>query len=177
MTLVSGYIIRNHLFLIFLVFAMSSCSFLNKNKDNTEKSPQKKRVISANIDEKIKDQGGIILGKKKSDNEFQFATSNVLWRASLETLEEIPLSNVDYSGGVIVTDWYSSEKSNESIKITVNFVSSELSPSSIKIKSFKKKCDSQSNCRTVKLSDDFNEQIKAKIINQAKDIEIQRRNK
>ena len=167
--------IKKSIFLFFLIIFIPSCSYLKKDKDDKEESLQKKKVISANIDEKIANQGGIILGGKKDDNGFQFATSNVLWRASLEALSEIPLSNVDYSGGVIVTDWYSNEKSNESIKITVNFVSSKLSPSSIKIKSFKKKCDSQANCRTVKLGEGFNKKIKEKIINQAKDLEIKRK--
>ena len=51
---------------------------------------------------------------KKKPGEFQFATSNVLWRASLITLEEIPLRAVDYSGGIIVTEWYTNSKSSDS---------------------------------------------------------------
>ncbi len=30
----------------------------------------------------------------------------LLWRASLEILDFIPLTTVDYSGGIIITDWY-----------------------------------------------------------------------
>jgi hypothetical protein len=34
------------------------------------------------------------------------ASSNPMWRASLEILDFLPLTTVDYSGGVIITDWY-----------------------------------------------------------------------
>ena len=114
-------VIKNFLSLFSVIFLLASCSYFKKKEDSEEKVEPKK-VISANIDEKIQNQGGIILGQKKDDNNFQFSTSNVLWRASLEALEQIPLTNVDYSGGVIITDRYSNQSSNESIKITVNFV-------------------------------------------------------
>jgi hypothetical protein len=166
-------------FLILLIFLLpltQSCSYFKKDKNEvkTSESLTKKRVISANIDEKLKNQGGMIFGKKKDDNTFQFATSNVLWRASLETLEEIPLSNIDYAGGVIVTDWYSGQSDTESIKITINFLSSELSPNSLKIKSFKKTCNKDINCKTVALGNGFNDKVKEKIITQAKELEIKK---
>ena len=59
-----------------------------------------------------------LLGKVGGDTNFEFSTSNPMWRASLEILD-FYLSTVDYSGGMIVTDWYSENRSNESIKITV----------------------------------------------------------
>ena len=61
--------------------------------------------------------GGIIRGGKTN---YEFSSSNPMWRASLELLDFLPLTTVDYSGGVIISDWYSdSAKSNESIKISV----------------------------------------------------------
>ena len=38
---------------------------------------------------------------------FMFASANELWRASLDTLDFMPLASVNYSGGIIITDWYS----------------------------------------------------------------------
>ena len=71
--------------------------------------------------------------KNKATN-YQFSTSNPLWRASLELIDFIPLSTVDYSGGIIITDWYSdSSSSNESIKITIRFLSNEIQTNSLKI--------------------------------------------
>ena len=48
-----------------------------------------------------------------------------MWRASLETLDFLPLTTVDYSGGIIITDWYfdNTGKSEESIKISIRFLS------------------------------------------------------
>ena len=71
-----------------------------------------------------------------------------MWRASLETLDFIPLSTVDYSGGMIITDWYTdnSSSSNESIKITVRFLSNEIRSDSLKVIIHKKRCNAANNC-------------------------------
>ena len=89
---------------------------------------------------------GIIRGGKTT---FEFSSSNPMWRASLELLDFLPLSTVDYSGGVIVSDWYSDNaKSNESIKISVRFLSNEVRSDSIKIIVHKKKCLTSQSCTT-----------------------------
>ena len=50
-----------------------------------------------------------------------------MWRASLETLDFIPLSTVDYSSEMIITDWYNDNNSiDESLKISVRFMSNEI---------------------------------------------------
>ena len=72
-----------------------------------------------------------------------------MWRASLELLDFLPLTTVDYSGGVIISDWYSDDlKSNESIKISVRFLSNEVRSDSVKIIVHKKKCSSNQTCAT-----------------------------
>ena len=41
-----------------------------------------------------------------------------MWRATLEILDFLPLANVDYSGGIITTDWYNEgTASDESLKL------------------------------------------------------------
>ena len=57
---------------------------------------------------------------KGGNGTFDFATSNELWRASLDTLDFMPLISADYGGGIIITDWYSENKPNESIKVTIH---------------------------------------------------------
>ena len=71
-----------------------------------------------------------------------------MWRATLETLDFLPLTTVDYSGGTVITDWYSENNSNESIKITVRFLSNEIRSDNLKIIVHKKKCSAPSNCTT-----------------------------
>ena len=56
----------------------------------------------------IEEGRGITLGGKKGGSgNFDFATSNEMWRAALEILDFVPLSTADYGGGIIITDWYS----------------------------------------------------------------------
>ena len=88
---------------------------------------------------------GIGRGFRKTT--YEFSTSNPMWRASLETLDFIPLTTVDYSGGMIITDWYSdTSNSDESIKITLRFLSNEIQSNSIKVIVHNKKCKSNQNC-------------------------------
>ena len=89
-----------------------------------------------------------ILGATRGTN-YEFSTSNPMWRASLETLDFLPLTTVDYSGGVIITDWYSENGNLEQIKLTIRFLSNEIRSDSLKIIVHKKSCDTNSNCKTV----------------------------
>jgi hypothetical protein len=167
--------ILNKLLIITLLFLVPACTQKNEGNDNK----LTKKTYEPNLDKRLDQNTGILfgdIGGKKSGT-FDFASSNVLWRATLEVFNNIPLSNVDYAGGVIISDWYSNNSSNDSIKIVVNFASDELKPSSVNIKSFKKKCDNQSKCSTIKMSDKFNQEIKDKIINSARELSIAKETK
>ena len=79
---------------------------------------------------------------KKGGGNFEFASSNELWRASLDVIDFMPLSSVNYSGGIIITDWYSENNSpNESIKISIRFLTNEIRSDALDIKIFNKKCE------------------------------------
>jgi len=120
-----------------------------------------------------------LFGKDKEKNtNFEFSTSNVLWRASLKTLDFIPLATVDYSGGIIITDWYSEGKSNkEQIKIQIRFFSTELRSESIQVVSYKKICESNNECNNLAGNENFNKEIKDLIINSARQIRIEENKK
>ena len=90
---------------------------------------------------------GIVGGNRKTN--YEFSTSNPMWRASMETLDFLPLTTVDYSGGVIITDWYSENNDDEAIKITIRFLSNEIRSDSLKIIIHKKTCKQNSNCKTL----------------------------
>ena len=77
---------------------------------------------------------------------FEFASSNPLWRASLDTIDFMPLSSVNYSGGILVTDWYSTDSGDDSIKISIRFLSNEIRSDALDIKVFNRNCKTQSNC-------------------------------
>ena len=132
------------------------------------------RKIPANMKERqrqnIEEGRGFSFGKTFGNNsgEFDFASSNELWRASLDTLEFMPLSLANYSGGIIVTDWYASESSvNESVKISVRFLSNEIRSDALSIKVFYKKCSMQDTCQITDKTSVLSNDIEKKILTKA----------
>ena len=108
---------------------------------------------------------GNVLGRNKNTN-YEFSTSNPMWRASLETLDFLPLTVVDYSGGVIITDWYG-ENQNESLKITLRFLSNEIRTDSLRITVHQKSCSINSNCKIKILKSKIEEELIVSIIKKA----------
>ena len=131
-------------FLISLLF-LNSCGNLPKPGDARKVSPDPKERVRKNLEE----GKGFRLNSKKlrGSTNFEFASSNELWRASLDIIEFMPLTSANYSGGIIITDWYSTDNNpNETIKITIRFLSNEIRADAIDIKIFYKKCNNNSNC-------------------------------
>ena len=154
---------------IFVPLILNNCSSNDKGGD--EQVVKKKRR-EINMDKRAEAQKTTLFGNLgNKGTTFEFSTSNVLWRASLESLNFLPLNTVDYSGGVIISDWYSPNLSNESVKIEVRFLSSELKASSVMVKSFKKICET-SKCQTKNMDNSFNKKIKDQIITKAREINI-----
>jgi len=117
------------------------------------------------------------MGKSRG-GDFEFASSNELWRASLDTIDFMPLASVNYSGGIIITDWYSADKnSNESIKISIRFLTNEIRSDAINIKVFNKKCITPTNCITTEKQGDINTELKTKILKTAAVYEAEKKSK
>ena len=114
------------------------------------------------------EKGGGIFNLNKRDQEGQivnFATSNVMWRATLKSLNFLPLLNADYAGGVIITDWYSENlNSKDSVKLTIRFLSNELRSDSIEIIAHKKNCITAENCKVTLLAENFSIEIRLSLI-------------
>ena len=120
---------------------------------------------------------GILEKNKGGGGNFQFASSNEMWRASLDLLEFTPLSNVDYSGGIIITDWFSENSEQDPIKITIRFLSTEIRADGLKVIIYKKICkkNDKNNCKTVQDNTTLGQEIKLAILKKAatiKDSEI-----
>ena len=100
---------------------------------------------------------------------FEFASSNELWRASLDVIDFMPLTSVNYSGGIIITDWYSNEqKQNESIKITIRFLTNEIRSDALDIKVFTRKCEeSLMNCKFLESNDVLVTELTKEILKRA----------
>ena len=157
------------IFLLFIFF-LNSCGIYKKTDA---------RKIPTNADERIQknmEEGkGFRLGNlgKKSGGDFQFASSNPLWRATLEKLDFAPLNNVDYAGGIIVTDWFGEGGTNDQIKITVRFLTNEIRSDAVDIIIHKKNCDSQNNCKIKKIESTLNSEIRFAILKKATQIKNQ----
>ena len=119
---------------------------------------------------------GAMSGRKSTT--YEFSTSNPLWRASLETIDFMPLSTVDYSGGIIITDWYSDAQNfDESIKITVRFLSNEIRSESIKVIIHNKKCKVNQNCQVNEIDTNLKFEIQKSILSKAAKLEIESKKK
>ena len=109
-----------------------------------------------------------MVGGSSGQTNYQFASSNALWRATLEILDFLPLANVDYSGGIITTDWYNEGTSlDESIKITVRFLTNEIRSDGLKIIVHKKKCNIQQKCTVRKITSALEKEIQVAILKKA----------
>ena len=116
---------------------------------------------------------GDVFGNKNKPTNFEFSTSNVLWRATLKNLYFLPLMNADYSGGIIIYDWYSDKDDKQLIKVSVRFLSNELKSSSVVVSGHKKICNDLGKCIVEKLDNKFTDEIKESIITSARQIKIE----
>ena len=153
-----------------ILITVISLMFLSSCKnagDARKRPPNVKDRVQKNIEE---GRGFTLMGSVKKNNigEFDFASSNELWRASLDTLDFMPLALANYSGGVIVTDWYSdSDVNNESVKISVRFLSNEIRADALVVKVFYKSCSVQQSCKITDRSGVLSEELTKKILSKA----------
>ena len=149
------------------VILLLTYSCLPKQKTgNDELGPIVKKEYEPNVDKRIAQSGGITLFSDKKES--SFAKQNVMWRATLQTLNNFPITVASYEGGIIATDWYSSSDQRESIKIQVNFLSTSVAASSLEVLTYKKKCsqiNEKESCNVSLLTNDgLAKNIKDKIV-------------
>ena len=124
--------------------------------------PNAKKRARQNVEEGRGVSGGLFSNKRGSTN-FEFASSNPLWRASLDVLDFLVFESVDYAGGLIITDWYSENNPEESIKITIRFLTNEIRADALAISIHKKNCDNL-KCTVKKIDSELAFEIKDKIL-------------
>ena len=159
----------NLLLPILLLFFITACKdgkmiggdarkFPADPKERVKKNLEEGRGFK--LSETMKPKGGV----------FDFASSNELWRASLDSIDFMPLSSVNYSGGIIVTDWYSESSSpNESIKISIRFLTNEVRSDALDIKVFNRVCINSNmlNCKIIQTDGLIVSELKKKILKTA----------
>ena len=117
---------------------------------------------------------GKMMGRGAGSTNYEFSTSNPMWRATLDILDFLPLSTVDYSGGIIISDWYTDETNkNQALKITVRFMSNVVQSNSLKITVHRKKCSVNQSCNVEVFKSRIQEELIASILKEATILEKQ----
>ena len=159
----------NILLSLFLVLLLTSCKNGKLPGGDARKFPDDPKLrVKKNLEEgrgfRLNDA---IRGGRGGTN-FEFASSNELWRASLDVLNFMPLTSANYSGGVIITDWYSEQGNvDESIKITIRFLSNEIRSDALNVDVFYKKCISLNNCQINKQEGQLKKELTKQILSKA----------
>ena len=157
------------LLLITAAFILTSCG-IYKRSDIKDNPVNVKERVKKNIEE----GRGIRFGKKGTQGgTFDFASSNELWRASIDILDFVPFTNASYSGGIIITDWFSGpskvENEKRMLKITVRFLTNEIRADALKINIHEKICklNTVNDCNVNKISSNLENEIKLAILKKA----------
>ena len=160
--------INLNLFLIILIsLIVSGCGGKLPGADAKKVSPDPRERVKKNLEEgkgfRLND-----LGKNKSGTTYEFASSNELWRASLDVIDFMPLTTANYNGGIIVTDWYSeNQNAGESIKITIRFLTNEVRSDAVNVKVFYKKCETVLDCKITETDGKIKDELTKSILKQA----------
>ena len=157
------------LLLITTAFILTNCGIYKRSdvKDNPVN-------VNERVQKNIEEGRGIRFGKGgQSGGTFDFASSNTLWRASIEILDFVPFTNASYSGGIIITDWFSGpskvENEKRMLKITVRFLTNEVRADALKINIYEKICklNTVNDCNVNKISSNIENEIKLAILKKA----------
>ena len=158
---------------LIVVFFLNSCG---TGVDARKYPPDPKLRVQKNLEEGRGFRLMDTFKNGKGGTNYEFASSNELWRASLDTIDFMPLSSVNYSGGIIITDWYSDgENLDESVKISIRFLTNEVRSDALNIKIFYKKCNQVATCKITQKTGTLVTELKKEILTKA--VVYQKQNK
>ena len=152
---------------ILILLTQTGCEALKPKKVSAKDfPPDPRKRVEKNINE---GRGFRVMGGSQKGTNYEFASANPLWRATLDTLDFMPLASANYSGGIVITDWYSENNSpNESVKISVRFLTNEIRSDALDINVYLKKCSENSNnCSISKNNNDLVADLNLSILKKA----------
>ena len=151
------------------VLLLSACNGKIPGADARKFPADPKQRVKKNLEEGRGFTLNKAFGNATRGGTFDFASSNELWRASLDVIDFMPLTSVNYSGGIIITDWYSDgNSSNESIKISIRFLTNEIRSDALDIKIFTRKClENLMNCKIIETDKVLINELKKEILKKA----------
>ena len=161
---------KNLIGIFFLCLALpilSGCAGFNQT-DARKFPPNPEARVKKNIEEGRGFRLDSAIKGNMKGGDFLFASANELWRASLDTIDFMPLSSVNYSGGIIITDWYTDEENiDESVKISIRFLTNEVRADALDIKVFYKKCNQVASCKISQKTGSLVAELKKEILTKA----------
>ena len=152
---------------ILILLTQTGCQALKPKKVSAKDfPPDPRKRVEKNINE---GRGFRLMGGSQKGTNYEFASANPLWRATLDTLDFMPLASANYSGGIVITDWYSENNSpNESVKISVRFLTNEIRSDALDINVYLKKCsENLTNCSISKNNNDLIADLNLSILKKA----------
>ena len=159
--------IRHFICLAFALVILNSCEGM-PGADARKYPPDPRERVKKNLEEGRGFRLDKALQGGGKGGDFMFASANELWRASLDTIDFMPLSSVNYSGGIIITDWYSDgDNLEEAVKISIRFLTNEVRADALDIKIFYKKCNQVLNCKITQKSGSLLAELKKEILTKA----------
>ena len=161
---------KNLICIFFLGLALTilnGCAGFNQT-DARKFPPNPELRVKKNIEEGRGFRLDSAIKGNMKGGDFLFASANELWRASLDTIDFMPLSSVNYSGGIIITDWYTDEENiDESVKISIRFLTNEIRSDALDIKVFYKKCNQVASCKISQKTGSLVAELKKEILTKA----------
>ena len=86
----------------------------------------------------------------------------------MDIIDFMPLTSANYSGGIVITDWYSNDNNpNETIKITIRFLSNEIRSDALDIKVFYKSCTNDFKCVVTQKTGTIDAELRKEILKRA----------
>ena len=164
------FIKKYFIYLILLLLAFSGCSKKIFKRADVKDTPVN---VNERIKKNIEEGRGIRFGKgSSSGGTFDFASSNELWRASMDVLDFVPFSNASYSGGILITEWFdgNSNDKNEKrdLKITVRFLTNEIRSDALDVSIHERKCQNNgTSCSVNKINSKLEPEISLAILKRA----------
>ena len=159
---------KNSAIFIFIGFAIVALSSCGPPGDARKYPPNPDARVKKNLEEGRGFRLDTSIRNAGKGGDFMFASANELWRASLDTIDFMPLSSVNYSGGIIITDWYSDGNNlEESVKISIRFLTNEVRTDALDIKVFYKQCNQLINCKVTQKTGSLVAELKKEILSKA----------
>ncbi len=152
---------------VVILMTQTACNALKPKKVSAKDfPPDPRKRVEKNMNE---GRGFRLMGNNNSGTNYEFASSNPLWKATLDILDFMPLVSANYSGGIVITDWYSeNDTPNESVKISIRFLTNEIRSDALDINVFLKKCSqNMTNCSISKNNNDLVADLNLNILKKA----------